>query len=229
MPAVATTLRPRRAGERDIADGPEASHRSAPAAAVQGPAWDLSAACRSRSFLTITLPFALGLLVQVGILTHQVSITMPILGTAGSAVAVAISVVTSLASRVVSGLFVDRLDRRMVACGNFLLQAAAMPLFMLTSPLSLYVACALLGVSVGNMVTLPGLIVQKEFPKAHFNRVVSLVLATCNFTYAFGPGLLGAIKTSTGSYFAALLVCCALQVAAAIIVLGPVAARRRTI
>jgi len=95
----------------------------------------------------------------------------------------------------VSGLFVDRLDRRMVACGNFLLQAAAMPLFMLTSPLSLYVACALLGVSIGNMVTLPGLIVQKEFPKAHFNRVVSLVLATCNFTYAFGPGLLGAIKT----------------------------------
>jgi MFS family permease len=219
VPASAAILRPKRTDECDVADEPTGG--AGAAAAAPPAAWKLSTILTDADFVTIALPFALGLTVQVGILTHQVSILLPVAGTAGTSLAVAITVLTAFAARIITGFFVDRLDRRFVACGNFLLQAVAMPLFMFTTPVSLYLACALLGTSVGNMVALPGLILQNEFPKEHFARAVSLVLAICNFTYAFGPSLLGVLKTTSGSYNNALLICCAIQVLAALVVLVP--------
>jgi MFS family permease len=221
VPAVVAILRPKRANEYDTADEPVDSAPQTGATAAREPPWKLSAILTDVNYLAIAIPFALGLTVQVGILTHQVSILLPVAGPAGTSFAVGITVVGAFAARIITGFFVDRLDRRSVACANFLLQAAAMPLFMFTTPASLYLACALLGTSVGNTVALPGLILQKEFPKAYFSRAVSLVLAICNFTYAFGPGALGVLKTITGSYTLALLICCAIQIVAAVIVLVP--------
>jgi hypothetical protein len=43
-----------------------------------------------------------------------------------------------------------------------------------TAPAMLYLGCALFGLGVGNTPLLPGLLVQQEFPKQHFARIVSL-------------------------------------------------------
>jgi hypothetical protein len=118
-------------------------------------------------------------------------------------------------------LLVDRLNRRVVACANFLLQALAMPPFMLTSAAAPCLSCALLGTSVGNMASLPGLILRKEFPKADFVCAVSLVLAICNFTYAFGQEPFGLLKTAPGGYANALMMCCGVQFVVAAVVLIP--------
>jgi cyanate permease len=84
---------------------------------------------------------------------------------------------------------------------------------------ALYIACVGFGLGVGNMISLPALIVQQEFHKEHFAKIISMIVAFNQFTFAFGPGVLGLIRDVTGSYTASLLLCILLQGLAAGIVL----------
>jgi cyanate permease len=77
----------------------------------------------------------------------------------------------------------------------------------------LLMCCAAYGFSVGNIITLPSLIVQREFPSAAFGMVLGLSTAICTFAGAIGPGLIGLIRGATGDYAAALIVCMALKIA----------------
>jgi cyanate permease len=92
----------------------------------------------------------------------------------------------------------------------------------------LYIGCVLFGLGVGNTTSLPGLLVQQDFPKQHFARIVSLVVAINQFSFAFGPTLLGQLEHAQGNYSAGLLVCLSMEALAAIIVISPRIARRRT-
>ena len=74
-------------------------------------------------------------------------------------------------------------------------------------------------VYVGNLVTLPGLIVQQEFPRRDFARAVSLNVAINQLVAALGPYLLGVLHDLSGSYRTSLMACLVLQAAAAILVL----------
>jgi MFS family permease len=93
--------------------------------------------------------------------------------------------------RVVTGYIADRYDRRVVACVNFIVQMLGMAILATAiAPAMLYLGCGLFGLGVGNTTSLPGLLVQQEFPKQHFARIVSLVVAINQFTFAFGVWLL---------------------------------------
>ena len=72
------------------------------------------------------------------------------------------------------------------------------------SAAALYVGCIIVGLGVGNMVSLPGLLVAREFSPAQFASVVSLVTATNQVAFAFAPALMGVLRDATGSYGAAL-------------------------
>jgi len=166
--------------------------------------------------------FALGLMMQVGFLTHQVAYLSPILGPIATAWAVSLTTSAAVAGRLLVGLFVDRCDRRVVALGNFLVQAAGTALLAANpSAQMLFLGCILFGLGVGNLVSLPGLIVQQEFPQQHFSRVVGLIVAINQFVFAFGPGLLGFLQQATGDYTSALVACFIVEVTAAMIVIFP--------
>ena len=168
------------------------------------------------NFWSISVPFALGLMAQVGFLTHQAAYLGPTLGAGGAALAISITTAAAVVGRLVMGLFVDAIDKRLAACGNFVLQTGAIALMLLhPDPTLLYLYCAVFGLGVGNMITFPPLIVQAEFPAAHFSRVVSLILAINQYTFAFGPGLLGWLRDWSGGYDAALIACLALLITAA--------------
>jgi predicted MFS family arabinose efflux permease len=95
-------------------------------------------------------------------------------------------------------LFVDRVDRRLVSCLNFLLQAVAMAILMTTSaPALLVIGCVLFGLGLGNLVSLPALIVQQEFPAPHFAHVVSMVVAINQLAFAFGRRCWAACSSRT--------------------------------
>ena len=183
---------------------------------------------RAWRFWSVSLPFALGLTAQISVIIYQVSFLRPRLGPDGAAWAVSLTSLAAVAGRLIVGLFVDRVNRRAVVAGNFLVQAAALVL-MLTAPAPalLYVACLLFGLGVGNTTSLPSVIVQAEFPPAVFGQVVSTIIAINQFTYSFGPGILGWLRDASGSYVAPLVACLALQLAAVVILLvgrpGPVA------
>jgi cyanate permease len=83
----------------------------------------------------------------------------------------------------------------------------------------LLVACAVYGLSAGNLITLPSVVIQREFEPASFGMLVGLSWAVTQFTYAFGPGIMGALRDLAGSYVAALALCIALKIGAGILVL----------
>jgi cyanate permease len=83
----------------------------------------------------------------------------------------------------------------------------------------LFVGGALFGLSVGNIVTFPSLIIQREFAAASFGLLIGLSTAISQLTYAFGPSLMGLIRDLSGDYTMALGVCALLDLAAAAIVL----------
>jgi len=177
----------------------------------------------SFGFWTISAPFALALLAQVGFIVHQIALLEPAMGRSLAGFAVALTTTTAVIGRVCLGLVVDRVDPRLVTAASLVTQAAA--LFAITQTADtngLFLACAAYGFSIGNLVTLPPLIIQREYEQAAFGIVLGLSTAVWGVVSAFGPGLLGLVRGATGGYAAALFLCLALKlVSAAIVLLRP--------
>jgi len=225
IPVAAIVLRPRCPDEHDRADSASASDKPlSPGirSPAEAPRFRLAAVLCSSRFITISVPFALGLTAQVGFLTHQIAFLSPTIGTVRAGWAVSLTTSAAVLGRIGTGFVVDRFERRAVACINFIVQVLAMGILAAsTTPAMLYLGCGLFGLGVGNATSLPGLIVQHEFPPQHFSRVVSLVVAINQFSFAFGPSLLGQLQHAQGSYGTALLVCLTMQAMAAIVVVLP--------
>jgi MFS family permease len=184
-------------------------------------------ALRRWRFWSVSIPFALGLTAQVGVLTHLVVLVTPSLGTGGAARAVSVTTAAALIGRLATGVVVDRLSRRRVASATLAVQMVGLAL--LAGPPSsarVYAGCVLFGLGVGNLTTLPGLILAVEWPRAQFSALVGLVVGINQFTFAFGPSLVGVLRDWTGTYSLALGACATLQAIAALFVLCPSSARR---
>ena len=214
-----------RRGPETLGLGPDGD---APGATAARPAGDDTARWRRTAlhtwrFWSVSVPFALGLAAQVGVLTHLVALVTPALGAGGAARAVSATTAAALLGRVATGFVVDRLNRRVVACATLLIQLAGLALLARTpSAVSVYAGCALFGLGVGNLTTLPGLILAVEWPREHFSELVGLVVGINQLTFAFGPTLVGIVRDWTGAYGAALGACAVLQaISALLILLGP--------
>jgi MFS family permease len=222
-----------RRGPETLGIGPDGdTPRAAPAAGptVADRRWRREA-LRTWRFWSVSAPFALGLAAQVGVLTHLVAVVTPTLGAGGAARVVSATTAAALIGRLATGFVIDRLNRRVVACATLLVQLAGLALLARApSAAGVYTACVLFGLGVGNLTTLPGLILAVEWPREHFSGLVGLVVGINQLTFAFGPTLVGVVRDSTGAYPAALGACAALQaISAALILLGPgrPAARRQ--
>jgi MFS family permease len=178
-------------------------------------------ALRSLHFWTIALPFALALAAQVGFIVHQVAFLLPHLGSDGAGIAIAATAAAACGGRIVLAPVIDRLNQRRASAASFASQAAGLGLMVLLPdrPEAFYVGSIVFGLSVGNVITLPALIVQREFPPESFGLVVGLSSMVGYSIMAFGPTLLGLAHDASGSYDAAIGVCIALQLAGAAMVL----------
>jgi len=177
---------------------------------------------RTWRFWSVALPFALALAAQVGLIVHLVSFLLPRLGASSAATAFALTSVAAVSGRLVLAGIIDRLHQRRAAAASFASQAVGVAL-MLTfphRPEALYAGCMLFGLSVGNVITFPALIIQREFPSGAFGTVIGLSTSVSQFTFALAPALLGVIRDASGGYTAVLAACICCQVVAAIIVLA---------
>jgi len=190
---------------------------TAPAAEAQ---WTRRDALRSILFWTVSGPFALALIAQVAFIVHQIAFMEPLVGRATAALSVSLMTIFAVIGRLTLGMVVDILDPRALAAGSMVSQAAALfAMTQTTDPTWLLAACAVYGFSVGNIITLPALIMQREFPASSFSLVLGLSTATGTFAGALGPGLIGLIREATGGYAAAFAVCMALKLTGAAFVL----------
>jgi len=194
--------------------------RPPPAPRPAGAGWSLGRALADRNFLTIALAFSLVLAAQVGFLTHQIAYLAPALGLEAAGWAVSLTTGIAVVGRVATGFVIDRLDGRKVACGNFLVQFVALAVLLRAEDAAgLYLGCALYGLVLGNVASLPGLLLVREVPAEHFGRAVSLLLAIGQLVYAFGPAIVGGLAAWRGSYDAALVACMAADLVAAVVIL----------
>src|SRR3569832_689408 len=107
----------------------------------------------------------------------------------------------SVIGRLALGFVVERLIPRFISAGSMFSQAVALFCMTQTHDSALLLACcALYGFSVGNIITLPSLIIQREFRPENFAMVLGLSTAIGTFAGALGPGLIGLIRASTGDY-----------------------------
>jgi MFS family permease len=174
---------------------------------------------RSLAFWTISIPFALALLAQVGFIVHQIALLEPKIGRASAGVAVAVMTFMAIAGRLGLGMVVDRLDPRLVTAASLVSQAVALLTILQTDTVPIVLAaCAVFGFSVGNIITLPPLIIHREFSAAGFVVVMGLSSAISGTIGALGPGLAGLVRDWRGDYDAVLALCIALELVAAAIV-----------
>ncbi len=213
-------VRGARPAEFDQHPDGEAAARPAPAK-PPAPARDRAALLRDPRFIGLSAAFAIGLFAQMGLVTHLVSLLAPVLGVQGAGLAVSLVTVFALLGRTVTGWLLPQGEkRRLAAAATFATQVAGSLALMLAGGEAwlLLLGCALFGIGVGNLLSLPPLIVQAEFPPAEVGRVVALMQAINQALYALAPlgfGLMRDMASTTAAISLALI----LQAAAGVMVL----------
>ena len=164
--------------------------------------------------------FALVLFAQVGFIVHLIAFLDSVMGRERAAFAVALMTAMAVVGRVLFSTVIDRLNQRPASAISFVSQAMALAVIInVHDDIALIAACALFGFSVGNLITLPALIVQREFDPRSFGVLISLITAINQVTYAFGPGVIGLLRDASGSYSLPFYGCIGLELTAAVLIM----------
>ena len=155
---------------------------------------------RDTRFLTLAAGMALGLFAQAGLLAHLFSLLVPALGEARAGLAMGLATAAAIGGRTLVGwLMPAGADRRLVACVSYGVQIAGSLVLVAAAgdsvPL-LLLGVVLFGAGIGNATSLPPLIAQIEFAKEDVGRVVALIVATGQATYAFAPVFFGLVRAT---------------------------------
>jgi predicted MFS family arabinose efflux permease len=177
-------------------------------------------AFRDIGFLSVSIAFALVLFAQVGFIVHLISFLDSGIGREKAALAVAVLTAMAVVGRVLFSFVIDRLNQRLASSLSFISQAGALlVLINVHNDFAVIAACAVFGFSVGNLITLPSLIVQREFDPRSFGVLVSLITAINQITYAFGPGVVGLLRDMSGSYALPFYGCIGVELTAAVLIM----------
>lgn len=153
---------------------------------------------RSAKFLSLAGAMSLGLFAQIGLIAHLFSLLVPALGAQYAGWAMGLATACAIGGRTLVGwLMPAGADRRLIACASHAVQIAGSLAFLgaagQSTPL-LMLGVALFGFGIGNATSLPPLIAQVEFAKEDVQRVVALIVAIGQGTYAFAPVVFGLIR-----------------------------------
>jgi MFS family permease len=177
-------------------------------------------AFRDIGFLSVSASFALVLFAQVGFIVHLITFLDSVIGRERAAFAVALMTAMAVVGRVLFSFVIDRLNQRLASAISFVSQAVALAVIInWHNDVALIAACALFGFSVGNLITLPALIAQREFDPRSFGVLISLITAVNQVTYAFGPGVIGVLRDTSGSYALPFYGCIGLELIAAVLIM----------
>ena len=163
MPVVILVLRPRRADECDPPDTNVAESR-VPTSPGGAERFRLALLLCSGRFISISVPFALGLAAQVGFFAHQMALLSPTFGIVAAGWAISLTTFAAVVGRIVASFIVDQFDRRIISGLNFIVQMLGMAMLAIaTTPTLLYLGCALFGLSGGNLTSLLASLFSRSF------------------------------------------------------------------
>ena len=153
---------------------------------------------RDQRFLTLVAGMALGLFAQIGLIVHLFSLLVPALGETQAGLAMALITAMAIAGRTLIGWALPSgTNWRLVAAVSYAVQIAGTLAFLAATGTSvplLYLGIVLFGLGFGNGTWLPPLIAQVEFVPDEVARVVALIVAIGQGSYAFAPAVFGLIR-----------------------------------
>ncbi len=218
LPLILLVLKRR---PQDIGLLPDGAVASTGHAARPATRWTRADALRSWALRSIMITFGIGMLVQVGFVTHQVTFLLPKLGTAGTSLAVSATAIAALCSRLLLARFSDQIDQRKVAAAMFVTAALAYGSMGLLPFAPVLVGGSILfGVTIGNITTLSPIIVRREFGAASFGAVYGVASMAIQLATAVGPSFYGLLHDWSGSYRLPLVLVALLDLAASIVLLS---------
>lgn len=187
--------------------------------------WTWRAAVRTLALRSVVVTFGIGMMVQIGFLTHQVAQLARAFDPMSVSMIVSSTAFAALAGRIALARYSDELDARIAAAVALLVAAFSLAVMGLaSSPAILVAGNILFGLTVGNVTTLSPIIVRREFGAPAFGLVFGVASCAIQLTAALGPSFYGLLHDLFGSYDQALIAGAALDVVAAAIV---VAGRRK--
>ena len=217
LPLAAFVLKRR---PQDIGLLPDGAH--SPSMAITGfaPRWDRREALRTAALRSVMAGFGIGMMVQVGFVTHQVALLSPALGAAGTSITVAATAIMALLSRLMLARFADQISARMTTAAMMGLATSALAAMGLWPvPEMLVVGSVVMGLTIGNVTTLSPIIVRREFGAASFGAIFGVASCVIQLATALGPSFYGLLHDAFGGYRAPLLLAAALDIVAARVVL----------
>jgi MFS family permease len=213
LPLIARILRYRRPEEIGLQrDGQAAS----PDHAVPGPVRPPIATRANRPVLlwSAAAAFALGLAMQIGFITHHVTLAEPLLGTAGAGWLVSATGGSAFAGRLILARIVDGVDVRRLACMVMMAQTGALLSLALWPTVPVLIGASLVyGYGIGHITTLGPIVVRREFGAAAFGATYGSAATVIQFTSAFGPVVIGLLRDSFGGYRPGLAIASAVTLA----------------
>lgn len=169
---------------------------------------------RDRRFISLAVAMAAGLFAQIGLLAHLFSIMVPLFGAQTAGLLMGGATAAAIAGRTAIGwLMPVSADRRLIASASYGVQIVGSLALVAAggeNPVAMTVGVLLFGLGIGNATSLPPLIAQVEFTKVDVARVVPLIVAIGQATYALAPALFGLVRTmsDTAVFLLALAVQC---------------------
>ena len=132
---------------------------------------------------------------------HLFSLLVPAFGASRAGLAMGLVTLMAIIGRSLIGWTMPAgIDRRLVACASYAVQMTGCAVFVAADGASvplLLLGVVLFGIGFGNGTWLPPLIVQVEFVGDDVPRVVALIVAISQATYAFAPVVFGTIREFT--------------------------------
>lgn len=218
LPLAAFVLKRRPQDMGLLPDGAVAASATTSARAA---AWNRRDALRTAALRSVMAGFGIGMMVQVGFVTHQVSLLSPALGAAGTSIAVSVTAIAALLSRLVLARFADQMSARTTAAVMMMVAASSLAAMAVwPMPAMLVVGSMLMGMTIGNVTTLAPIIVRREFGAAAFGAVYGIASCVIQLATALGPSFYGLLHDAFGGYRVPLLLAATVDIGAALVVLA---------
>jgi MFS family permease len=226
LPLIARILRFRRPEELGL----QRDGRGVLGAPTPAPAAPPIATAANRPILlwSAAAAFALGLAMQIGFITHHVTLAQPLLGTEGAGLLVSATGGSALVGRLILARIVDGVAVRKLACLVMIAQAAALLSLALWPTMPVLIGASLVyGYGIGHITTLGPILVRREFGAAAFGATYGAAASVIQLTSAFGPAVIGVLRDSFGGYRPGLAIASAVTLTACAILFigGRLAAR----
>jgi MFS family permease len=166
----------------------------------------------SRFYRYLCAVYALVFLAQVGGIAHLYNLTDERESTATAATVLSVVALSSVIGRLVGGALATRVSTRAMTLVLVVVQAAALAFIgVADSRLLLFVAAAVFGLSIGNLLMLQPLLLAETYGVREYSRIYSFNQLFGTIGVAGGPFMVGALR-DLFDYRAAFLVAAAANV-----------------